>query len=44
MPEKEFIGVMAQDVLKIDPLAVEMMSDGYYAVDYGRLGFEMEEV
>jgi len=43
MPEKEFIGVLAQQVMEIDPLAVEMLDSGYYAVDYGRLGFEMEE-
>jgi len=43
-PDKEFIGVMAQEVIEKDPLAVEMSEDGYYMVDYGRLGFEMEEV
>lgn len=34
-------GVMAQDVIDIDPQAVTLQG-GYYAVDYGRLGFEME--
>lgn len=34
-------GVMAQDVIDIDPLAVTLQG-GYYAVDYARLGFEME--
>lgn len=34
-------GVMAQDVIEIDPQAVTLQG-GYYAVDYGRLGFEME--
>ncbi|WP_107341602.1 tail fiber domain-containing protein [Agrobacterium pusense] len=34
-------GVMAQDVIDIDPQAVAIQND-YYAVDYGRLGFEME--
>ena len=34
-------GVMAQDVIDIDPMAV-IIQDGYFAVDYARLGFEME--
>lgn len=34
-------GVMAQDVIDIDPQAVAI-ENGYYAVDYARLGFEME--
>ena len=43
-PEKYFIGVMADEVLKQDPLAVEMDEEsGYYMVDYGKIGFEMEE-
>lgn len=39
-----FRGVMAQDVLEIEPEAVKMMPNGYYAVDYGKLGLEMTEV
>jgi hypothetical protein len=31
------IGVMAQEVLKVKPRAVQMMPCGYYAVDYGAL-------
>lgn len=31
------IGVMAQEVLKVKPWAVQMMPCGYYAVDYGKL-------
>lgn len=38
-----FIGVMAQDVLKIHPEAVREV-EGFYAVDYGALGLEMQEV
>lgn len=34
-------GVMAQDVIDIDPQAVAIQN-GYYAVDYARLGLEME--
>ncbi|MEI3803164.1 tail fiber domain-containing protein [Agrobacterium sp. CCNWLW32] len=34
-------GVMAQDVIEIDPLAVTIQG-GYFAVNYARLGFEME--
>ena len=30
-------GVMAQEVLEINPEAVITMPNGYYAVDYGRL-------
>ncbi|WPM80916.1 tail fiber domain-containing protein [Brucella pseudintermedia] len=35
-------GVMAQDVLEKDPLAVMIDDDGLFMVDYGRVGFEME--
>ncbi len=35
-------GVMAQDVLEKDPLAVMIDEDGLFMVDYGRIGFAME--
>ena len=41
---KRFRGVMAQDVLKVDPQAVFVMPDGFMAVDYARLGLDMVEV
>jgi Chaperone of endosialidase len=34
----EMVGVMAQEVLKVVPEAVAQDEDGYYRVDYGRLG------
>ena len=37
-------GVMAQDVLKVAPEAVIEMNTGMYAVDYQKLGIEMERV
>jgi hypothetical protein len=33
-----YVGVMAQDVLKVDPDAVSRDRDGYLRVDYGRIG------
>ena len=39
-----YIGVMAQDVLKVEPSAVSVGSDGFYRVDYKRLGIEMLQV
>ena len=39
-----YIGVMAQDVLKVEPSAVSMGSDGFYRVDYQKLGIEMLRV
>jgi hypothetical protein len=39
-----YLGVMAQDVLKVEPSAVSMGSDGYYMVDYGKLGIAMERI
>lgn len=39
-----YVGVMAQDVLKVEPSAVSIGADGYYMVDYGRLGFAMERI
>jgi len=34
----EMVGVMAQDVLKVAPEAVITAADGFYRVDYARLG------
>jgi len=39
-----FIGVMAQDVLKVKPSAVILGSDGFYRVNYEALGIEMYQV
>ena len=39
-----YLGVMAQDVLKVEPSAVSIDADGYYMVDYGKLGIAMERV
>jgi Chaperone of endosialidase len=36
-----YIGVMAQDVMKVEPSAVSIGSNGYYEVDYGKLGIRM---
>lgn len=35
-----WIGVMAQDVIEKDPLAVTITDDGLYAVDYRRIGVQ----
>jgi hypothetical protein len=32
------VGVMAQEVLRVMPEAVAIGADGYYRVDYARLG------
>ena len=37
-------GVMAQDVLKVFPEAVETMPSGFMAVNYGALGMKMTRV
>ena len=37
-------GVMAQDVAKIHPMAVEIMSSGYLGVNYDLIDVNMEEV
>lgn len=43
--DRQYIGVMAQDVMQIDPMAVKMDEEsGYYKVDYNKIGFPMEEV
>ncbi len=39
--DTEYVGVMAQDVLKVRPEAVSVGEDGYYRVDYGMLGTRM---
>jgi hypothetical protein len=39
-----YVGVMAQDVLKVEPSAVSIGADGYYRVDYGKLGIAMERI
>jgi hypothetical protein len=39
-----YIGVMAQDVLKVKPAAVSVGRDGFYRVDYQKLGIEMLQV
>ncbi len=44
IPDKRFRGVMAQDVEKVFPDAVETMHDGIKMVNYAMLGMEMEEV
>lgn len=41
--DKTFEGVMAQDVLKYNPDAV-VEDNGFYKVDYGKLGLEILEV
>jgi hypothetical protein len=35
-----YVGVIAQDVQKIDPSAVSRDGDGYLMVDYDRIGLE----
>jgi len=42
-PER-YEGVMAQDVLKVAPDAVIVGEDGYYRVDYTKLGIAMRRV
>ncbi len=39
-----YIGVMAQDVLKVEPSAVFVGDDGFYRVDYQKLGIDMLQV
>jgi hypothetical protein len=40
--EREYVGVMAQEVRKIVPGAVSTGPDGYLRVDYGKLGRRLE--
>jgi hypothetical protein len=37
----EYVGVMAQDVLKVRPDAVTTGEDGFYRVNYAKLGLRM---
>lgn len=39
-----YIGVMAQDVLEVEPSAVTVGSDGFYRVNYQKLGIEMLQI
>jgi len=39
-----YVGVMAQDVLKVEPSAVSIGANGYYMVDYGKLGIAMKRI
>ena len=41
---QRYRGVMAQDVVKIHPMAVEVMDDGYLGVKYAMIDVNMEEV
>ena len=41
--DTEYVGVMAQDVLEVCPDAVTTGEDGFYRVNYGRLGLRMVE-
>ena len=41
---QRYRGVMAQDVIKIHPMAVEVMDDGYLGVKYAMIDVNMEEV
>jgi hypothetical protein len=43
-PGTRYRGVMADEVLDYDPEAVVTDSQGYFAVNYGRLGIAFEEV
>lgn len=43
-PEFRYRGVMADEVLKVNPAAVSTDEDGFMSVDYGMLGLEMTEV
>lgn len=42
--DARFEGVMAQEVLERDPEAVVVDYDGFYAVDYAKIGLEMVRV
>lgn len=41
--DKQYIGVLAQEVMKTNPEAVKQM-DGFYAVNYDAIGVQMREV
>ena len=40
----QYEGVMAQDVLRVMPIAVSVGEDGYYRVNYDMLGIEMRRL
>ena len=42
--DREFIGVMAQEVIKTHPNAVIKLNSGYYGVDYSQLDVDFKEV
>ena len=42
--EGTYEGVMAQDVLKVKPEAVNTGADGYYRVNYSMLGLKMKRI
>ena len=42
--EGHYEGVMAQDVIKVMPIAVSVGEDGYYRVNYDMLGIEMRRL
>jgi hypothetical protein len=39
--DKDYVGVIAQDVLENDPSAVSVGDDGYLYVDYPKVGMEL---
>ena len=41
---QRYRGVMAQDVVKVHPMAVEVMDNGYLGVKYAMIDVNMEEV
>lgn len=43
-PQRRFVGVMADEVLRYDPGAIVYDAEGYAAVDYARLGIDFKEV
>jgi hypothetical protein len=43
-PGRRFVGVMADEVERFMPKAVQTMENGYLAVNYTMLGIEMKEV
>ncbi len=40
--DREYVGVMAQEVAKVTPSAVSRGADGYLRVDYSQLGLRLE--
>ena len=42
--EDRFRGVIAQDVLKVNPMAVDVLENGYLGVFYDKIDVEMEVV